>query len=165
MEMKENRSETAIGLRNQRDAGHLSSASKNKKEESFVTQPLCNSRNTPLKQNVKNNNKKLLRARSAPPSSRQLLNPREILKLRGKNFQQNDKTFDMTSYLREKSFSRRVHRLMYETAKEDTKSVDFKNIPQAFQDCGDVVIGNQLLDKRRDLQHQRTMNLSWVRRM
>lgn len=107
------------------------------------------------------------RAKSAPPGSR-LYHSNSILQIRGKDFEENGKTFDMMSYLKAKSFPRRIHRLIneapnktLENINEDNSSSPGENID--VEDILSVSLNNkQLLERRRGLHRQRSMNRSGV---
>ena len=107
------------------------------------------------------------RAKSAPPESR-LYHSNSILDIRGKDFEENGKTFDMMSYLKAKSFRRRIHRLIneapdntLENIKEDNGSSLSENTD--VEDILSVSLNNkQLLERRRGLHRRRSMNRSGV---
>jgi hypothetical protein len=134
------------------------------------TPPLAVPRNisTP-KTSGKINDRLYKRAKSAPPGSRPH-HSSSILDIRGKYFEQNGKTFDMMSYLKSKSFPRRIHRLINETPNNasENKNEDNSSSP-ADDDAEDTLSASQiglnnkqLLERRRGLHRKRSMNRSGV---
>ena len=122
------------------------------------------------KGNVKSNNRLYMRAKSAPPGSSSH-HSSNILDIRGKNFDQNGKAFDMISYLKGKSFPRRIQRLINEapTKRTENNTDNSSSLPTEEKDTEDVAStgqislnNKQLLERRRGLYRQRSMNRSGV---
>ena len=173
--MIKNRSRTAPCSRNhstahttQDENKSLPSAKFNRSNiRSTSSSSLVVPRKVPTAKDPTENNVRLYRrAKSAPPGSR-LYHSNSILHIRGKDFE-NGKTFDMMSYLKAKSFRRRIQRLIneapdntLENIKEDNGSSLSENTD--VEDILSVSLNNkQLLERRRGLHRRRSMNRSGV---
>ena len=112
------------------------------------------------------NNVRLCRRATSAPTATRLYHSNSVLDIRGKHFEQNGKTFDMMSYLKAKSFPRRIHRLINEAPNKTLENEDSSSSPTENTDAEDtlsVSLNNkQLLERRRGLHRQRFMNRSWV---
>lgn len=112
------------------------------------------------------NNVRLYRRATSAPTATRLYHSNSVLNIRGKYFERNGKTFDMMSYLKAKSFPRRIHRLINEAPSKTLENEDNRSSPTENTDAEDtlsVILNNkQLLERRRGLHQQRSMNRSWV---
>ena len=136
-----------------------------------LTPSLAFPRNLPTPETCGKNNHRLhKRTTSAPSGSRPHSNC--ILDTRGKYYEQNGKTFDMMTYLKSKSFPRRIHRLINEIPnktsevkkEDDRSSLADDNETEDVLSASQIGLNNKrLLERRRGLHRQRYMNRSGVK--
>jgi hypothetical protein len=170
-----NRSQTAPCSRNDSKA---QKTSRTRISQSNTTNKISFSPSIAFPRNIstpeasgKNNRRLHKRATSAPAVSRPNYSSC-ILETRGKYYEQNGKPFDMMSYLKSKSFPRRIHRLINEIPNKtsENKTDEDKSDPVADDnETGDVssasqigLNNKQLLERRRGLHRRRFMNRSGV---